>query len=104
MKVYYAKEKLAKAVYCLATGSEDIKKRLWYAYLSFHTLTEDHFPDDMKNRWKELSESLKSEEPTLNKEGEPIKGRVENTIDKLTIEKCCDIAKQIVDLNFEIRR
>ncbi|WP_291858539.1 hypothetical protein [Marinilabilia sp.] len=80
------------------------KERLLNAFMSFHSLKENDFPDDLKSKWKELNEKLKSEQPTTDFNGEVVSGRVENTLNKLTIEECNEVAKIIVDLSFQIRR
>ena len=52
MRLNYAKEKLSKAVYELATGEHDVRSRLWSAYLLFHPLQLNNFPIELQNDWE----------------------------------------------------
>lgn len=104
MDILYAQEKLGTAVYDLATGTGTIHQRLWQAYLRFHPLSVDYFPEELKSEWLELEEILESREPTVNKKGDVIKGSVENSIENMPAEACSDVAKRIYNLNFKLNR
>jgi hypothetical protein len=48
MKYLYAYEKFSAAVYQLATGPGDSRKRLWFAYLEFNPIGTEHLPEDLQ--------------------------------------------------------
>lgn len=100
---HYAKEKFGTAIYSLATGRGDIRERLFDAYLKFHTLNEDDFPADLKSEWESLQSLFVVKEPTLDGNNEPVRGRVQNTLDSLSIDECVELAIKIWNLNFDIR-
>lgn len=102
MKGSYAKEKIGSAVYSLATGRGDIKERLWNSFLGFHPLKESDFPDDLKDKWNDLKVRLTTEEPKYDSDGNVTTGKVENTIKKISIDDCVEIAELIYNLNYEI--
>ena len=102
MKGSFAKEKISAAVYSLATGRGDIKERLWNSFSGFHPLKESDFPDDLKDKWNDLKGRLTSEEPKYNSDGNIGTGKVENTINKISIDDCLEIAELICILDYEI--
>jgi hypothetical protein len=99
MRHSYAREKFGVAVNSLATGTSDLNDRIWNAYLSFHTLTENDFPDELKEDWLEIHNSLTVEEPTYDEKGEVTIGKVQNTLKSLDTESCVELAQKICDLN-----
>lgn len=104
MDILYAQEKLGTAIYDLATGTGDIRHRLFQAYLRFHTLSDDYFPEELKATWNELSAMLESKDAIRSHKGEVNIGSVENTLESITEEECSDIAKRIYNLNSELGR
>lgn len=102
MRASYAREKLISAVHNLAEGTGTIQQRLWDAYLAFHTLRETDFPEDLKSDWTEIHDSLTEEEPTYNDKGEPIVGKVENTLKKMSNETASELASKITSLYYMI--
>ncbi|NLU90629.1 hypothetical protein [Chitinophaga sp. Ak27] len=103
MRHSYAREKFGVAVNTLATGTSDIRDRIWYAYLSFHTLTEKDFSEELKEDWLTIYNSLTTEEPTYDDKGEVTIGKVQNTLRKLDTKSCMDLAQKICDLNTKLR-
>ena len=59
----YALEKLAAAVHCLAVGPGDVRSRLWDAFLSFHPLTEDDLPAELRPDYRWVLHELTKREP-----------------------------------------
>ncbi len=104
MKHGYAREKMGGAVYSLATGTGNLKERLWYAYLSFSNLEEKDFPDELKIEWNFIHTTLINEPPSYNASGEVTNGRVQNTLELLDEDTCATIAKSIYELNAKLRR
>ncbi|SFE44032.1 hypothetical protein [Thermophagus xiamenensis] len=101
MKGTYAKEKFNSAVRKLK-GKRNIKQKIWEAFIILNPLNENDFPDDLKPKWNELFNRLNSEEPTLNSNNDVIKGRVENTLKKLSEKECDEIAKLIIELERDL--
>lgn len=104
MDILYAQEKLGTAIYDLATSTGNIRHRLWQAYLRFHTLSEDYFPEELKATWNELSAMLEAKDAIRDDKGEVIVGSVENTLQSLSDDECSDIAKRIYNLYSELNR
>lgn len=104
MDILYAQEKLGTAIYDLATSPGNIRHRLWQAYLRFHTLSEDYFPEELKATWNELSAILEAKDAIRDDKGEVIVGSVENTLQSLSDDECSDIAKRIYNLYSELNR
>lgn len=102
MRASYAREKFGVAVNEMATGTGDIRDRIWHAYLSFHTLSEKDFPDDLKEDWNFIYSSLTKEEPSYNDNGEVSVGKVQNTLRVLDTETCVELAQRICDLNTKL--
>ena len=103
MRHSYAREKLGAAVESMATGRGDIKSRLWYAFLIFHTLKEDDFPEELKEKWNSLHGDLTTEEPSYDSNGEVTDGRVQNTLKVIDDDKCVEIANKIMELYFLLK-
>jgi hypothetical protein len=104
MRHSYAKEKMGVAVRALATSQKNIRERIWTAYLSFHTLKEDDFPEELREDWNFIETHLTREEPTKDERGEVTIGRVQNSLAKMNGELCEEIAEKICDLNSQLRR
>ena len=99
----YAREKLGAAVYSLATSPGNIKTRLWGAYLSFHTLKDNDFPDEYKDDWKFIHDSLTTANPSVDDKGEVTTGKVQNTLKTLDEDVCIQIAERICDLESRLQ-
>jgi hypothetical protein len=99
MRHSYAKEKIAAAVESMANSPDDIKSRLWGAFLIFHTLTEKDFPDELKEYWNVIYDDLTQEEPSYDENGEVSNGKVQNTLKVIDDTKCVEIARKITELN-----
>ncbi|MBN8671885.1 MAG: hypothetical protein J0L80_14430 [Chitinophagales bacterium] len=102
MRASYAREKINSAAHALASGTGTIQKRLWDAYMEFHPLQSSDFPDDLKEDWNEIHAALTTEEPTYNEKNEPIVGRVENTLRKMSDEAASELAAKITGLQYSI--
>lgn len=102
MRHSYAREKFGVAVNEMATGTGDIRDRIWHAYLSFHPLTEKDFSDELKDDWNQIYQSLTKEEPSYNDKGEVTIGKVQNTLNKMDTESCVELAQLICDLNSKL--
>ncbi len=103
MRHSYAREKFGAAVESMATSRGDIKSRLWSAFLIFHTLKEDDFPNELKEYWNSIYSALTTEEPTYDANGDVTDGRVQNTLKVIDEDKCVEIANKITELNALLR-
>ena len=99
MDPLYTKEKLAVAVHALATGKGGIKARLKEAFMSFHVLSGEDFPEELKVEWNYIYEGLTKEEPICDAQGEITTGKMDNTLRKMDEETGVDIAERIYDLD-----
>lgn len=97
-----ATEKFDNAVNAMASDTGTIRTRIWKAYLSFHTLSEKDFSDDLKTDWNYIYSNLTKEEPTFDDEGEVIVESVHNTLLKTNIEDCIKIAERICVLDTKL--
>lgn len=102
MRNRYAKEKLSSAVRLLATNKGDIKVGLWNAYLIFHPLTETDFSEDLREEWNIIHRNLTTEEPSYDEKGEVTDGRVQNTLKKLSHNKCQELVSMIKSLESKL--
>lgn len=102
MRASYAREKINSAANALASGTGTIQQRLMDAYMQFHPLRTDDFPDDLKEDWDAIHAALTTEEPTYNEKNEPIVGRVENTLKKMSDEDASELATRITELQYSI--
>jgi len=57
MRSYYVDEKLGRALRYMTSAPGDARERLAEAYVEFHTLRQEHFPN--KKLWKEYEWVLK---------------------------------------------
>jgi len=104
MRMSYAREKMGVAVVDLATGKGTIQDRLWKAYLGFHPVSEDDFPDGLAEDYLEIMSILTREEPSYDTRGEVTTGSVQNTLAKMTADEASDVAQMIVNINYKLHR
>lgn len=100
MRKSYVREKLSTAAGILENKKGDLKDKLMKAYLCFHSLSEDDFPEEYRGEWRFIIHSLTKEASTTGANGEITKGRVENTLEKMNIRSCQDLAERIISLRF----
>jgi hypothetical protein len=76
----YAHEKLLSALETLATGPGDVRERLLSAYLTFHPLTQAHFPPHLRREFGWVLKQLKKREPVYDYKGRLDRGSVEESL------------------------
>jgi muramoyltetrapeptide carboxypeptidase LdcA involved in peptidoglycan recycling len=103
MRHTYAIEKLSAAKSILSSRKGDIRSRLLDAYLKFHTLSEDDFPEDLKDDWLYVHNGLTSEKPTIDSQGEVISGKLQNTLKIIDEDICNKIVSRILFLETQLR-
>lgn len=102
MKYSYAREKLFAAVEILATFPGDVRSRISRAYHEFHPLTEEHFPDELKNDWKWVTKSITKYGPKYNYKGDVSIGSVDNTMSRIKNKTGAKVADKIFSLYYEL--
>jgi len=98
----YCLEKLSDAIIQLAVGEGDVRSRLHDAYMCFHTLKTNDFPEHLQTEWDWIIKSLTKEEHTLDHKGEVLHGRLRNTLWKMRNKTGRKIAMKIVMLYYRI--
>lgn len=98
----YAREKLFSAVEILATFPDDVRSRIKCAYMEFHPLNEDHFPDDLKEDWNWVHNSITKCGPKFNHAGEVVVGSVENTMSHIRKKTGTEIAARIFSIFYKL--
>jgi hypothetical protein len=94
----YAVEKLTTALGCLATHPGDARERLLSAYVVFHTLRDEDFPSDQRDKWKWVIKELTKFGPSLDYKGRVQTGSVEHTMSRIKKRTAAKIAKAIYEL------
>lgn len=74
----------------MARSPENIKDRISGAYLVFHTVQSEDLPQDLREKYDDLKNKLKSE------------GSVNASLDAMSEQEARDLIGAIVDLNHEI--
>lgn len=98
----YTREKLYVAMHTLASGRGDVRARLLSAFMSFHTLNEDDFPEEYKKDWEWITKQLTKFGPLLDHKGEVWRGSVENTMNKIKNSTGEKIAEKIFNIGWEL--
>lgn len=98
----YAVEKLTTALQVLTTHEGDARQRLACAYLSFHTLSERDFPPELADRWRWVTTQLTKFGPLLGRDGEVLRGSVDNTMRRVQKRTAAKIIEVIVDLYWAV--
>lgn len=89
-------------MYTLATGRGDVRARLLGAFMSFHTLNEDDFPEKYKKDWEWIMKQLTKCGPLLDHKGDVWRGSVENTMNKIKNSTGEKIAEKIFNIGWEL--
>ncbi len=91
--VLYALEKFQTAVHTLATASEKIRDRLWYAWRDLCAVSSDDIPEHLRDSFGNLRRDITSLEPKS-----PKQDRASATISRVRIARCQEFAGRIVEL------
>ncbi len=100
----YAVEKLTNTLECLATHPGDARERLTSAYLTFHTLNEDNFPQKYQKKWKSIKTEITKFGPPPDYKSIPRQGSVENTMSRIRKNTAAKIAKEIYELYWAVSK
>ena len=102
MDYYYAQEKLYIAIRSLATNNCTIHERILNAFMSFHTLREEDFPDEYKEDWKWIMDQITKKGPVMSEKNDVLVGSVENTLAGLDNSVAVEIATKIFDIAWDL--
>jgi len=92
-KWYYSLEKFDGALHVLVIGNEPLKRRIYSAYLMFHPVRPENFPDQSSlELYEEIMEEL-TKFTTMGNEGD-----IQSTIEKISDHDAGEIALKIVQL------
>ena len=101
----YASEKLAMAIYRLATGQGKIKVRLLESFIELAILSEQYFPEELRAEYRDIFKTLTKNQPRLvnrivdGKIVEVSSSKAEATIPYMRIKTAVAVAESIVNLD-----
>jgi hypothetical protein len=98
----YALEKLSLAVFYLAIGQGDVRRRLKSAYMKFHPVTRDDFPPHLRDDWDWIINQLTRFGPVNHPDGTVVIGSVDNTLNRIKNSTGAKVAEKIVSLQSEL--
>jgi len=92
----YALEKFLQAQRALCEGLGDIKERLREAYMCFHPVRKEDFPDDLMSDYQWVIDQLTRKPPLVAKiGGAVVSGSVDQTLHFMRRKTAADIAERI---------
>jgi len=95
-RLSYAREKLSVGIISLIKGSNPIQERLFGAYMSFHPLRVDDFPEDLQGDYRDIMDLLTKAKPKGDE------GSVKATLNQMTEEEANIIAEKLFNLCFQV--
>ena len=99
----YAKEKICYAIYCLATGEDEIRTRLFYATIRLHVLNrEECLPHDLREYWFDIWGRLTRFGIKYSGSGKEMMGPIEHTMKRIRKKTAREIAEDLYDLKSEL--
>ncbi len=98
----YAHQQLSRAIDTLATSPGDIRSRLLLAHESFHTLTPEHFPEQLRKDFEWIMNQLTKRGPYINYKGEVQKGSVQFSLEHMRNSTGTKIAEKLIELHYAI--
>ena len=96
----YTREKFYVTMRTLATEPGDVRTRLLSAFMTFHTLKKDDFPEEFKEDWEWIMKQLTKFGPLLDHKNEVWRGSVENTMNKIRNRTGEKIAERIFNIGW----
>ena len=94
----YAHGKFLEAIEHLATGPDDVKRRLRRAYLSFLPVQEDDLPTDIREDFRWVMAQLTKREPYYNHKGKVISSDVSESLLRMHRATGVRIAKRLLHI------
>jgi len=93
---FYAYEKFNDALYSLATGPDDARQRLRSAYLHFKPVRKKHLPEHLQSDYQWVLNQLKRFGPGIDRDGNVLRGPVEETLNRIRNSTGSKIAERIL--------
>ncbi len=98
---HYAAEKMAAAVYPLGASTGSLQDRLHGAFMSFHTLDEDDFPEgSVREAWPSIEARMTERQAPQGY----LEGDAKFTLDQISDVDAHQLATDVIDLCFGIHR
>jgi hypothetical protein len=92
----YAREKIFQAERALCEGLGDIKERLKDAYMCFHPVRKEDFPDELRGDYQWVVEQLTSKSQLIARDSNlVVSGSVEQTLHFMRRTTAAKIAERI---------
>ena len=98
----YANQQLSKTIYTLATSPGDVRLRILQAYKSFHTLTSDHFPEELRKDFEWVMKQLEKQAPVIDYDGRIQKSKAQVSLERMRNSTGVKIAEKLFKLHQDI--
>lgn len=99
---FYAYEKFRDALHSLATGPDDVRKRLRSAYLHFQPVHKKYLPEQLQNDYLWVLNQLTRFGPVIGRDGEVLRGAVEETLNRIRNTTGSKIAERILQIYHQL--
>ena len=98
----YADQLLSRALVTLATAPGDVRSRILEAYASFHPLTTEHFPENLREDFEWVMKKLTRHPPRIDYLGRIQKSSVEVSLERMQNSTGVKIAQKLVQLQYAV--
>jgi hypothetical protein len=98
----HAYGKLSIAIDTLTVGAGDIRERLHDAFVDFHAITAEDFPENLRADYNWIVTRLTRFGPRLGHRNETWRGAVESTMRRVQRKTGVEIAKRVVKLREDL--
>ena len=99
---FYAYEKFSDALHSLATGPADVRQRLRSAYLHFRVVQKEQLPVQLQSDYQWVLDQLTRFEPAISRNGEVVRGPVEETLSRIRNSTGTKIAERILSIYHQL--
>ena len=101
-RYFYAKEKISLAIYELVTYEGDVRYRLTKAYMCFHLLRSNYFPDALRREWDDIYNSMTKKGPYRSQDGRILLDSCQNTMRAIRNSTASKLAARILELHYKL--
>lgn len=95
----YAHGRFLEAIEHLATGPDDVKRRLYDAYFSLLPVQEDDLPPEVHEDFRWVIAQLEKQDPVRNHKGEVISGSVNQSLFRMRRATGVKIAERLLHIH-----
>ena len=99
---FYAYEKFNDALHSLATGPDNVRQRLRFAYLHFQPVCKKHLPDQLQNDYQWVLNQLTRFGPVIGRDGKVLRGAVDETLNRIRNSTGSKIAERILHIYHQL--